>query len=587
MVIAKEILTDYKEVYEKATKYVNEESKNDPPTDPFRSHYAARELLLQLKENLKNALASVVAEEADDGQDDFTYIVLHAFVCHDLGRIYVFTEEIETGERLLQESLESIEPYKMKPEAIIPYVGALNEIGMVQANRSEYKKAFETLNKSEQAYKEFLSIGNKAICITDIFGTPEEIEEGKGTKELEGLYTLCTFYLAQTYGHLGELEKSAQYCHLTLRRQLDSNTYEPIDFALNAATLSQYFIGENMFKEARHHLAAATHIMAEYEANMLTPELTEQQRADVTETFKHRYADVARCWAKYGLALLSASKERLYNDEEEKVTKDVKRLNVDPNAYRFPSLKIDLYENRVTADYCLTFDDAKPVYHFVCDWLDQAKDYYKPETEATEYAKVIKDFAELYQHIAFFEEDPANQAKMQKRRAKYYEDLLELLNPVFYMGICRECWYGAGLSYCAILDIKLDALKERRTPQPQDLQKINQTCQKAIKNFLDFAKSYTDKDGATIKANADAEEQRNVLYAYFHLGRLHFKMITPDLSVQLENMNNSLKYYKLFTDECAARKEVAETLNAEVGVCREMVNLLPLKIANIKKRLPK
>ncbi|XP_011187350.1 KIF-binding protein [Zeugodacus cucurbitae] len=587
MVIAKEILTDYKEVYEKAIKYVNEESKSDPPTDPFRSHYAARELLLQMKENLKNALASIVAEEADDGRDDFTYVVLLAFVCRDLGRIYVFTDEVSTGEQLLEESLLLVEPHKMKPEAIIPYVGALNEIGIVQANRSEYKKAFDTLIKSEQAYKEFLKSNSTAVCITDIFGTPDEVEEGKGPKELESLYTLCTFYLAQVHGHLGELEKSAQYCHLTLRRQLESKTYEPIDFALNAATLSQYFIGENMFKEARHHLAAATYIMAEHEASMLTPELTEQQRADVTETYKHRYADVARCWAKYGLALLNASKERLYNDDDEKVTKDVKRLTVDPKAYRFPDLNIDVHENRVTADYCLTFDDAKPVYHYVCDWLDKAKEYYKPETEATEYAKVIKDYAELYQHIAFFEEEPANQAKMQKRRAKYYEDLLELLNPVFYMGICRECWYGAGLSYCAILDIKLDALKERRTPQPQDLQKINQTCQRAIKNFLEFVKSYLDKDGATIKASADAEEQRNVLYAYFHLGRLHFKMITPDLNLQLENMNNSLKYYKLFTDECAARKEVAETLNAEVGVCREMVNLLPLKIANIKKRLPK
>lgn len=36
MVIPKEILSDYKEVYEKAVKLVNEESKNDPPTDRSR-----------------------------------------------------------------------------------------------------------------------------------------------------------------------------------------------------------------------------------------------------------------------------------------------------------------------------------------------------------------------------------------------------------------------------------------------------------------------------------------------------------------------------------------------------------------------
>lgn len=266
---------------------------------------------------------------------------------------------------------------------------------------------------------------------------------------------------------------------------------------------------------------------------------------------------------------------------------DAKRLTLNPDSYRFPELELTSYEDQISADYCLTFDDAKLVYHFVIMWLDQAKEYYKPDTEATEYAKIIKDYAELYQHIAFFEEDPVNQSKMQKRRAKYYEDLLELLNPVFYMAICRECWYGAGLAYCAILDIKLDVLKANRTPTPQELQKINQVCQKAIDNFQLFVKSYMDKDSQILKSNLTTEEQHSVLYAYFHLGRLHYKMITPDHVQQLENMENCLKFYKLFTEECVVRKEASESLQAEIGVCREMINLLPLKIANVRKRIPK
>lgn len=320
MVIPKEILSDYKEVYERAVKLVNEESKNDPPTDPYRSHYEAKDLLLQLKENLKNALISVQAEEADNGVDDFTYQVILAFVCRDLGRIYVFCEEPATGEKFLMECLDLVKERKMEPVAAIPYVGAMNELGIVYANRSEYKKAYEYLVDSEKAYKDFKAASKTALAITDVFGTEEEIEVGKGDQELESLYTLCTFYMAQVYGHLGELDKSAQYCHLTLRRQMEAKSYEAIDFALNSATLSQYFIGQNMFKQARHHLAAATLVMAEHEAEMLTPPgLTDKQKQDIQETFKHRYADVARCWAKYGLSLLSASKERLFNDDDEKL----------------------------------------------------------------------------------------------------------------------------------------------------------------------------------------------------------------------------------------------------------------------------
>uniref|UniRef100_A0A1A9WUW9 PKD/Chitinase domain-containing protein n=1 Tax=Glossina brevipalpis TaxID=37001 RepID=A0A1A9WUW9_9MUSC len=246
---------------------------------------------------------------------------------------------------------------------------------------------------------------------------------------------------------------TAQYCHKTLKRQYSPQSYEPIDFALNSAILSQYFIGQNMFKEARNHLAAATLIIAEYENKISHADdsISEQEHQDLQQTFKHRYAHVARCWSKYGLALLAAFKERLFNDDDEKL--------------------------------CLTFDDAKEVYHFVIKRLDHAKEYYKPDTEASEYAEIIKDFAELYENMAFFEEDPTNQSKVQKRRAKYYEELLELLNPSFYLSICRECWYGADLAYCAILDIKLDCFKSSVSPNPQELHKINQVMGVYITNF--------------------------------------------------------------------------------------------------------
>lgn len=35
------------------------------------------------------------------------------------------------------------------------------------------------------------------------------------------------------------------------------------------------------------------------------------------EKIKHRGGDIARCWAKYGLLLLSSSRERLLSSEEE------------------------------------------------------------------------------------------------------------------------------------------------------------------------------------------------------------------------------------------------------------------------------
>lgn len=98
---------------------------------------------------------------------------------------------------------------------------------------------------------------------------------------------------------------------------------------------------------------------------------------------------------------------------------------------------------------------AVPCY---CSLLDKAKEYYTADTEATEYAKIIVDYADLHRVLAFFEETPSNQRKLYERRADHCEDL--------------EC----GLSYSMMLDIKLDALAQLEideAPTPHALNKIN------------------------------------------------------------------------------------------------------------------
>lgn len=67
--------------------------------------------------------------------------------------------------------------------------------------------------------------------------------------------------------------------------------------------------------QARHHLSAAVYILDEFEKVMIKPEMTENEKSAITEEFKHRSADVNRCWAKYGLNLLADSRERLLMDD--------------------------------------------------------------------------------------------------------------------------------------------------------------------------------------------------------------------------------------------------------------------------------
>lgn len=122
--------------------------------------------------------------------------------------------------------------------------------------------------------------------------------------------------MAQIIGTMGDLHSSAIYCHTTLKRQLEYDDYEPIDWALNSATLSQYFFANNRYTESRHHLAASMYMMDKHEQQMFTPDMSEDQKGAIRETFHHRSADIMRCWAKYGLNLLLDSKNRLLEDDK-------------------------------------------------------------------------------------------------------------------------------------------------------------------------------------------------------------------------------------------------------------------------------
>lgn len=315
MTITKENLSDYKEQYEKAENLVELDSKHDPETEPFRSHYLARDILVGLQNTLKNVISEYEGNNGNE-EDIRTYKCILGYIYKDTGRICVWTEELSSGETYLQQSIEILEPYKLDADCINAYLGALNQIGILWSNRQNAAKSKEYLIRSEELYTQFKSSKQTPLTLYDIFDNKIENDTGKGLDILEKTHTLTLYYMAQIIGTLGDLHKSAIYCHTTLKRQLQFDDYEPIDWALNAATLSQYFFTNNRNTESRHHLAAATYMMDKHEEQMYTPNMSDDERAAVREIFHHRSADIFRCWAKYGLNLLLESKNRLLNDDD-------------------------------------------------------------------------------------------------------------------------------------------------------------------------------------------------------------------------------------------------------------------------------
>ncbi|KAG8243441.1 hypothetical protein J6590_045292 [Homalodisca vitripennis] len=235
-----------------------------------------------------------------------------------------------------------------------------------------------------------------------------------------------------------------------------------IEWALNSATLAQFFMEQNAFRQARHHLSAASYVLDKHDQELQTIECSEEELEAKKERLKHRGADVARCWAKYGIVLLSTSRDRLMEAEEGQsgdATPQRLRPPGELSGLQFSLLELSVYEDQVTDSFVLTYDDARTVFLNCQQWLGQAKLYYTLDDHASDHVRIIQDYSELYRNLVFFEDDEERQCKMHKRRVDLLEGVVKELNPTYFLTTCQELWFELGETYTAMVDIKLSKLE--------------------------------------------------------------------------------------------------------------------------------
>nr|CAI5818873.1 unnamed protein product [Callosobruchus analis] len=595
MTITKETFSDLQEKYAKVKKLLDEDSKLDPQDEPYLSKYSARQILIGMKASVENLLRQHASTEDSDEHHIKLIAMLGAIYLY-LGTIAIDTEEISTGEKHLEKCKEIISKYETKPEVILTTLNMYNHFGIIWSQREpEISKVH--LEKAEQLYKTVKDQSMVPIDIKDLFqANIEEYNVTVALRNLEKVHTLTLYYLAQIYGALKEPLKSAVYCHRTLQRQLEMEDYDCIDWALNAATLSQFFMEKNGFKQARHHLAASLYILQQYEDKLRNTVEEDEVYLAKLETFKHRKADVARCWAKYGLNLLAKSKERLLNhtDDIDKNCSTVTDLtqmelptdstlsNDDLQNLEFDVLEIATYELQVSDRFALTLEDAKKIFLNAQNWIGVAQEYYTLETLASDYIETVLDHTQLYLNLLFFDDNPSNQAKYHKRRADLLEDVLSKVSTQYYLQYCRQMWFELGRTYSDMLDIKSEKLREiKGRPPSSAISKINQLVDKSIKNFNSFIDSYKEKIN-DVANQLPQDIERPILQAYFHLAALYGRFIVLDKDLQLQHTEASLKNHRFVAEYCEMHKSAKEAIPMEYSICKEMVSLLPIKLIKLK-----
>ena len=91
------------EKYSDAVKLCEQESQDDPETEPFKSKYKAREIW----ETLKNKVLHLVS--SDSGLESGVAV---AILNYRLGTNFIETEELSSGQKLLQECINRVEDWR-------------------------------------------------------------------------------------------------------------------------------------------------------------------------------------------------------------------------------------------------------------------------------------------------------------------------------------------------------------------------------------------------------------------------------------------------------------------------------------------
>lgn len=571
------------------------DSKNDPEDEPFKSKYKAREILIEVKDKLKELL-----EEQNKPEQ---YRVFSAVLDLKLGINYVETEETHSGEESLNKCIDELEKYSCGKMGCNVFQTALNHLGILSCGQGDYPKALDRLEQAERLYHNFKrDVGGTPWSVEEFLKPPSDDKESLEVSRhsnFENTYTLSLYYMAQIFAKTGKTEKSALYCQVTLQRQLEYQQYDPVDWALNAATLSQYYITAEDFPKARHCLASASRIFEEAKSN----------GDESDETLAQRKADIDRCWIKYGLNLLEVSRDKLYKEVEnmDLEEKENKRLNGSHNeenqqsedgsagesstqseecsddmkhkmSTRF-NLELTSLEDQITCEYLQVFSDAREVFLMVQKWITSAKEFYSLDNHCSDYIELVQDHSRAFKLLAFYEMDMDRQCKMHKRRIDMLTATLNELNPQFYLLVCRQLMYEIAETYSTMLDLKLAIMESTGgTPSSHAVNKINSLAQQSISQYQAYMDSL--KGGKPeLPEKFDDMDVRPALVAMFCMGRLYSKILTPQLPDRLANMQKSLDCYKFLVDYCKKNPDAEAIVKSEVSICAEMVELIPLKMA--------
>lgn len=209
--------------------------------------------------------------------------------------------------------------------------------------------------------------------------------------------------------------------------------------------------------------------------------------------------------------------------------------------------------------------------------INLAKSYYILDGFVTDHVELCQDTSQLYNKFLFFESKIDRKCKMYKRRIDLLSSLSREISEEHYLYIMRQILFELGECYSGLLDLKLEQKKDLNVPKTRE--KISRLAQSGISTFDHFLSTMNDRKTKEKPETYAEDYLRSILLADFYIARLHSKFIED----RPEHLQESLNHYQKIVSYVDKHPDAREHIEQEYPICKEMIDLLPLKLEKLRQ----
>ncbi|XP_032662920.1 KIF-binding protein-like isoform X2 [Odontomachus brunneus] len=368
--------------------------------------------------------------------------------------------------------LHLIKDIKLSPKIIILTLRAYSQLGSIYQLQQKPENALEMLNKAVDLYLLYIEEHSEYDIPIDYEDIIMELPSTNSYIKLRSIYM---FVLRRSIAVHAEMEskpneKLMRSYHLLLTDEINylQTTKLYKQWFEKAKRAYDYLIICNRFPEANNYIntmmfVKRTYLYAEYmdsmEKKLPSEELYEQDSATLQL--------ITLCLARYGVALLRHSVERLLRlekDEDSKANNSTTKYSSkskDRRLFLFAVnnevyLDSSTYCNITPFTYILNYDKAQRFFYSI---LNTNSKLVSNLVNVKLYILLTLHTSNMYKYVAFYEKDTGRRFLLRKRHAEILEEAENMLSYQDGNELLKLLWLQLTIAYSTLIDMKLEDIE--------------------------------------------------------------------------------------------------------------------------------